>query len=130
MEGVRVVNKGPGKDRWILSAKKVDISADNKSSRLQGVTITLPEYDMDVTSDTGVFDIEGRNLTLAGNIEARGKGFSLKTDSVELNSESNELSSDDKVVLEGNNFRVEGDGFHTTGEKKVMIDRNVKATFF
>jgi LPS export ABC transporter protein LptC len=130
MEDVRVINRGSGKDRWILSAKKVDIAADSRSTKLHAVSIAIPEYEMEVTSDEGLFDIDSRNLTLLGNIEARTDDYALKTNSILLESQTNELSSDDRVILEGSNFRVEGDGFHANGEKKVTIENNVKATFF
>jgi LPS export ABC transporter protein LptC len=130
MEDVRVANRGLGKVRWVLNAKRVVIEPGGKSSQLQNVSINIPEQKMDVTSDTGLFDLERRNLTLAGNVEATTRGYVLRTESVLLNSDTNAVSSEDRVVLEGNKFKIEGDGFHTNGEKKVTIDDNVRATFF
>jgi LPS export ABC transporter protein LptC len=130
MEDIRVVNKGTGRDRWTLDAQKVEIPPDGKASRLSRVTIILPAHEMDVKSEAGIYDLESRDLTLTGNIEARTDDYVLMTDSVHLKSKTGELTSPDRVVLEGSSFRIEGDGFHTNGGKKVTFKNNVKATFF
>jgi LPS export ABC transporter protein LptC len=130
MEDIRVVNKGTGRDNWTLDAQKVEIPPDGKASRLSLVTITLPEHQMDVKSEAGIYDLESRDLTLTGNIEAKTDNYVLMTDSIHLKSKTGELTSPDRVVLEGSSFRIEGDGFHTNGSKKVTFNRNVKATFF
>jgi LPS export ABC transporter protein LptC len=130
MEDIRVVNRGTGRDRWTLDAQKVEIPPDGKASRLSRVTITLPDHKMDVKSETGVYDLGSRDLTLSGNIEARTEDYVLMTDSIHLKSKTGELTSTDRVVIEGSSFRIEGDGFHTNGGKKVTLKSNVKATFF
>jgi LPS export ABC transporter protein LptC len=125
-----VVNRGTGRDRWTLDAQKVEIYPDGKASRLSRVTITLPEHQMDVESETGVYDLGSRDLTLSGNIEARTEDYVLMTDSIHLKSKTGELTSPGRVVIKGSSFRIEGDGFHTNGGKKVTLKSNVKATFF
>lgn len=130
MEDIRVVNRGAGSDRWTLEAQKVEIPTNGKASSLTSVQITLPEHEMDVKSEAGIYDLESRDLTLTGNIEARTDYFVLTTDSIHFKSETGELTSRDRVVLKGSSFRIEGDGLYANGDKKVTLKSNVKATFF
>lgn len=130
MEDIRVVNRGAGSDRWTLEARKVEIPTDGKVSRLAGVQITLPGHEMEVKSEAGIYDLDSRDLTLTGNIEARTNHFVLTTDSIHFKSETGELTSPDRVVLKGSSFRIEGDGLYANSDKTVILKNNVKATFF
>ncbi len=129
MEDVIVVNRDSGKHRWTLNAEKVQIPPDGKSSRLNFVTIDLPEHGMKVESDSGLYDLGNRNLTLTGNIKARTDDYLIRTDSIHLESSTGELSTPDLVVLEGRNFTIQGEGFKANSDKKVTFKNNVKAMF-
>jgi LPS export ABC transporter protein LptC len=130
MEDVTVVNKGAGKHRWTLNAEEVQIPSSGKSSRMNFVTIDLPEHGMQVESDSGLYDLGNRNLTLTGNIEAKTDDYLIRTDSMHLDPRTGELSTPDLVVLEGRNFSIQGEGFKANSDKKVTFKNNVKAMFF
>lgn len=130
MEDVRVVNRGAGSDRWTLEAHKVEIPTDGRASKLISVQITLPEHEMDVKSEAGIYDLESKDLTLTGNIVARTDDYVLWTESINFKPETGELASPDSVVLKGSNFRIEGDGLYADSDKKVTLKSNVKAIFF
>lgn len=130
MEDVKVLNMESGKHRWTLNAQKVLIPPGGEPSRLIAVSIDLPEHGVRVDSESGLFDIETRNLTLSGNIVARTEDYTINTDSIHIKTGSGDLSSPDKVVLEGQHFRIEGEGFEANSNKIISFKNNVHATFF
>lgn len=130
MEQVRVLNREAGRHRWTLLAQQVLIASDGKLSRLNDVSIDLPEHGMKVSSDAGVYDLDSRDLTLEGNIVAWTEDYTISTKSIHIETASGNISSPDKVVLEGEMFRIEGEGFDAASDRVITLKNNVKATFF
>lgn len=130
MEDVRVVNRKSGAHQWTLNALEVLIPTGGEPSRLSDVSVELPEQGMRVVSDSGLYDFQTRNLVLLGNIRARTDDYIIKMDSIYVESEKGELSSPDKVIIESETFRIEGQGFVANSNRKVVFNKNVKATIF
>jgi len=130
LEDVRVVNKRSGEPQWTLLTKRAVLAEDGGAARMEDVTVEIPDEGMTVTADSGVYDVDNRDLSLAGNIRAVTSGYTITTSSMSLSSAKGELATDDRVVLEGDGFRIEGDGLRTGEQRTVRLRKNVKAIFF
>jgi LPS export ABC transporter protein LptC len=130
LEGVRVVNQRSGKLQWSFATDKAVISEDGATARMQAVTITIPGRGMTVEADSGAYDIDTRDVTLAGNVRARTEDYVIETGSVSLRTDEGVLFTDDTVVLEGKGFRIEGRGLRADQDQRVRLLGDVNAVFF
>jgi LPS export ABC transporter protein LptC len=129
MEDVRIINMKPGQKQWEINTLRVDISDDGTLALMKTVTIDLPAEGMKVASNAGTYNIETRDLSLKGDIEATAEDYVIRTDHIDINSQDAEIYTDGKVVIEGKNFSVSGYGLRAF-QQKVWIERDVKAIFF
>lgn len=129
MEDVRVDNMEEGRLLWSLRSQRTAISDAGDAAKLQSVTVRLPEHDMTVTADTGVYDIIGSGLELEGNIEADAVDYKIITGRVTLDSESGEVRSEERVLIEGRRFKIIGKGLRALNSE-VRLLGEVRAEFF
>jgi LPS export ABC transporter protein LptC len=129
MQDVRIVNKKTGQRQWELSTRRVDISDNGTLARMRTVTIDLPGEGMEVVADTGLYNIDTRDLSLEGNIEARTDDYVIRAGHIDLSSKTGEIHTDDKVVIEGKNFTVSGYGLKAL-QHKIWLKKDVEAIFF
>jgi LPS export ABC transporter protein LptC len=130
LEGVTVVNQRSGKLQWSFTTDRAVISEDGAAASMQAVTINIPATGMTVKADSGVYDIDTRDVALTGNITAQAEDYVLRTGSVSLRTDEGVLSTDDRVVLEGEGFRIEGQGLRADQKQRVRLLRDVNAVFF
>lgn len=130
LEDITVLNQRTGKLQWSLTTDKAVISRDGDKARMQAVTMNIPGRGMTVDADSGVYDMDTRDVTLTGNVRARTEDFVIKAALVRLRPDEGELSADDRVVLEGEGFMIEGNGLEANTKQKVRLLRDVKAVFY
>lgn len=130
LEDVRVVNTHAGERRWTLLTKRASIAEGGETARMEEVTVELPEEEMTVTADSGLYHVSSRDLTLDGNIRAVTPDYTITTSSMSLSSGKAEITADDRVVLESDGFRIEGYGLRAEERRAVRLERDVKAVFF
>ena len=114
MEGLRVANKENGAMAWMLESAVAALSEDGKTANLKDVTLNLPEKNMDVRSNSGIYEIEKEALSLSGGVTAKTPEYTVTTDSVRLK-EGRELVTDERVVIEGKGIKIEGKGLRAKG---------------
>lgn len=130
MEQVGVISKKDGEHLWSLNTKKAAFSEDGKTAGMEGVTLYIPAEGMTVNADSGLYDIENRDLQLRGNVRAVAEDFTIKTESIGIWSDAGELSTDDRVSVESQKFNIEGTGLRAGQRHKVRLLREIKAVFF
>jgi LPS export ABC transporter protein LptC len=129
MEDVVVTNKREGVSQWAVSTRKAWLSEDGKSARMDSVTVVIPDREMTIVADSGIYNMETMDLTLSGNINAATDDYTIKADSAELSGDRDEISSDGMVVVEGKGFRVEGTGLRAGSENGARLLGDVRAEF-
>ena len=114
MEGLRVVNKENGVTTWMLESAEAALSEDGKTANLKDVVVNLPEKNMDVRSNSGIYEIEKEGLSLSGDVTAKTPEYTVTTDFVRLK-EGRELVTDERVVIEGKGIKIEGKELRAKG---------------
>jgi LPS export ABC transporter protein LptC len=130
LEDVKVVNKRTGHQQWTLLTRRAVISDRGDTARIEDVTVRLPAEGMVVQAESGVYGMDSRELTLSGEIRALADGYVIRTGSIRLDAEKGLITTDDEVVLEGDGFRIEGRGLRAEQDRKVRLEKDVKAVFF
>ena len=131
IEGLKMVHKNNGHPDWTLSAKEADLHEAENLAYLNGVQITLEGKDMAVFADKGTFNMATKNLSIDGNITAKGNSFSITAEHADLDSEAGTIKSESAVKLDGKKMKIEGKGILINNkERKVRVLKDVKATFY
>lgn len=128
MDNVSITQKKDGMVKWLLSSQKAIFLNDN-DVKLVALKITFPEKELTLTSDSGLYDIEKRNLKIESNIKASTKDYDIVASTLFWDASRNELLSDQKVRIIGKRFHVEGDNLTATTDA-AKLNTNVKATFY
>lgn len=130
LEDVKVVNTRTGHQQWTLLTKRAVLSDRGDAASMQEVTVRLPAEGMVVEAERGVYNMDSRDLTLSGRIRALAAGYVIRTGSIRLDADKGQITTADEVVLEGDGFRIEGRGLHAEQDRKVRLERDVKAVFY
>lgn len=128
MEGVSITQRKEGRVKWILNAEKAVFLTAN-DVELDKLKIVFPEKELTLTSSSGMYDIEKRNLKIDGNINASTKDYDIVANTLFWDSSKNEIFSDKKVQIMGKKFFAEGDTLTATADK-ATLNKNVRAVFY
>ncbi len=127
MEDVTITQKREGQLKWRLNAQKA-FFLNTSDVKLAGLQIEFPEKGLTLTSESGMYDIEKRNLKIDGPVNASTKDYDIRATALFWDSSKNEITSNEKVTIVGKRFTVEGDSLAATSDK-AMLRNNVKAVF-
>lgn len=130
MEGVRIVNKKDGVASSIISARKANFSSDESMVRMASVNIEIKKEGAVLNADSGLYNMNTRDLHLQDNIVIHMKDSTITTESLSWNPAVQKLSSSGRILMQGDKFRIEGEGLTATEDDKVTLSRDVKAIFF
>jgi LPS export ABC transporter protein LptC len=127
MEDVDIVQKKGGETSFTVNAKKA-VFVTASDVQLTALTIFFPEKDMTLTSESGLYNTESRDLKIEGNIKASTTDYDILTTKLRWDAAKNQLFSDDKVTIVGKRFYVEGEDLTATNDL-ATLHKNVKAVF-
>ena len=129
MENVVIIQKKAGELRLEVKAEKAIFETET-DVKLIALNAYYPEKALTLTSETGHYNTDSRNLVIEGNIKAQTKGFDIVTNKLYWDGAKAELLSENKVVIVGKNkgIYIEGDKL-TAHENKATLRHNVKAIF-
>ncbi len=128
MSEVTITQKKEGVVNWILKSEKA-LFLNSKDIKLDGLEMMFPQKDLVLTSNSGFYDTETKNLKIDGDIKASSKNYEIVTAKLFWDSANNRLVSDAKVRINGKSFFVEGDNMTATTDR-AKLDSNVKAVFY
>lgn len=128
MDDVTIVQKKEGSVKWTLNAKKA-VFLNRDQVRLSGVTVTLPDKGLTLATDEGTYNLESKDLEIAGTVTASTSDYDIVARSLRWDAATNELSSDQKVSIKGKKFLVEGESLVSTADR-AKLSNNVKAVFY
>jgi LPS export ABC transporter protein LptC len=129
MEDVGIVQKKGGATSFTLSAQRA-VFVTGQDVQLTALRIFFPAKDLTLTSDSGTYNTESKDLKIEGNIKAATKDYDILTRKLRWDATKNELFSDNKVTIVGKSrkFYVEGEDLTATGDT-ATLHKNVKAVF-
>jgi LPS export ABC transporter protein LptC len=130
IEGLKIVNRSKGDTTWTIVAKRADFTKDERKARMNSIVIDIKKENLILNADSGIFDIETRDIKLEDNIILKAKGYEVALKNLSWNPSKSLLSSDQKIVLKGNRFSIEGEGLSATEEQKLSLHKNVRAIFY
>ena len=127
MEDVSIIQKKGGLTRFIVDAQKA-VFMTASDVQLTTLKIFFPEKELTLTSETGLYNTESKDLKIEGNIKAVTKDYDILTQKLHWDPMKNLLLSDDKVMIVGKKFYVEGESLTATTDT-ATLHKNVKAVF-
>lgn len=127
MEDITITHKRDGGLKWKLDARNA-VFVNEHEVRLSGITVRLPAKGLTLTSDTGTYRMDEKDLIIDGSVKASTETYDIVAGSLQWDGDKNELYSDRKVTIVGKTFVVEGEGLVATTDK-VTLNRNVKVLF-
>jgi LPS export ABC transporter protein LptC len=129
MENVVIVQKKAGETRLEVKADKAIFETET-NVKLLAVNAYYPEKELTLTSETGNFNTETKDLVIEGDIKAQTKGFDIVTNKLYWDGKKAELLSEDKVVIVGKErgIYIEGDKL-SAHDNKATLRNHVKAIF-
>jgi LPS export ABC transporter protein LptC len=132
MRGFHLTHKESGKIKWELIAEKATFPEGNKDVILKDLTMRMyHEREFTVRGDSGIYNIQKKNLTINKSIEIDIEGAQLTTDSLTWNSERGVITTKDSIKFKGKNFLIEGTGLTAKiKDQQIRIHKNVKGIFY
>lgn len=127
MEDVSIVYKDNGAVKWQLHAGRADFVGKSDID-LKNITISLPERGLTLTSGGGTYNMETRDFSIAGDINAISKDYEIRASSLRWDASRNNLVSDKRVSISGRHFTIEGQGL-TASPETAKLKENVRAVF-
>ncbi len=111
MKEVRLTEIQDGDKKWVLKADNADYVRDKDRIVLSRVWVEI--YGLEggtllITGDTGFIGIKSRDLTLTGNVQAKGPNYTFSSDEVHYNPQTRILTAPGPVRLESPRVFVEG----------------------
>ena len=130
IEGLKIVNRKNGADLWIMTARKADFTKDEVLAKMDSVSMDFSKEGAVLNADTGTYNLNSKDLLLEKNVTIKTKDSVIHAKSLAWNASQGTLTTDSRILMEGTKCTIEGDGLAATGDSKVTLMRNVKATFF
>ncbi len=127
METVSIIQKMEGATNFTLSAQKA-VFMTAQDVKLTALTISFPAKDLILTSESGTYNTESKDLKIEGNIKAVTKDYDILTNTLHWDAAKNELFSNDKVTIVNKQYYVEGEQLTASGDT-ATLHKNVKAVF-
>lgn len=129
MEDVSIIQKKGGGTSFVVNARKA-VFVTASDVELTALNIIIPEKQLTLTSDSGHYNTDSRDVKIEGNIKAVTDDYDIVTKTLRWDAAKNELFSDDKVTIVGKkkSFYVEGDQLTATSGT-ATLHKNVKAVF-
>ena len=111
MQEILLTEIQEGDKKWVLKAANADYVRDKDRIVLSRVWVEI--YGLEggtliITGDTGFIGIKTRDLTLTGNVQAKGPNYTFTSDEVHYNPQTRILSAPGPVRLESPRVVVEG----------------------
>lgn len=129
-EGLKIVNKKNGITDWVILAKRADLTSDGKEALLTGVEMKLESQGMTVKAEKGLYNMETRQISVVGVLQASNNNFVLTTSQAHIDGNKGNFDTAGDVRIEGRKFELEGKGMQAENNNhKVRILKDVKATF-
>jgi len=130
IEGLKIVSKKNGIDSWVLTARRADFTTDETLARMNSVAMDIKKEGVLVNAESGIYNMNTKVLSLENNVILRTKDSVIHTNNLLWNPSAGVLTSTGKVEMEGRKFRLEGEELSATEDSKVMLMKDVRATFF
>jgi len=92
--------KKEGATSFTLNAQKA-VFMTARNVQLTVLKIFFPAKDLILTSESGTYNTETKDLNIEGNIKAATKDYDILTKKLRWDATKNELFSDDKVTIVG-----------------------------
>jgi LPS export ABC transporter protein LptC len=127
MEDVSIIQKKGGVTSFVVNAEKAVFMTAN-DVKLTTLKLFFPEKELTITSETGLYNTESKDLKIEGNIKAVTKDYDIVTTKLHWDATKNLLLSDDKVTIVGKKFYVEGESLTATTDT-ATLHKNIKAVF-
>jgi LPS export ABC transporter protein LptC len=127
MEDVSIIQKKGGVTSFVVNAQKAVFMTAN-DVKLTTLKLFFPEKELTITSETGLYNTESKDLKIEGNIKAVTKDYDIVTTKLHWDATKNLLLSDDKVTIVGKKFYVEGESLTATTDT-ATLHKNIKAVF-
>ena len=127
MEDVSISQKKGGVTSFTVSAQKA-VFLTATEVKLTALKVFFPEKSLTLTSDSGSYNTESKDIRIEGNIKASTKDYDIITTRLHWDPAKNVLLSDDRVRIVGKKFYLEGDGLTATTDA-ATLHKNVKAVF-
>jgi LPS export ABC transporter protein LptC len=127
MDNVSIIQRKEGAIKLALSAEKA-IFVTNHDIELNKLSMEFPEKGLILNANSGIYNIETKNLKIDGTINARTKDYQVIADTILWDSTKNEIVSNKKIKIIGKKFFAEGDSLEATADR-ATLKRNVKAIF-
>ncbi len=111
MREIRLTEIQDGEKKWVLKADNADYLKEKERILLTRVWVEI--YDpqggvITITGDTGFISIKTRDLTLAGNVQAKSADYIFSSNEVAYDPRTRLLTAPGPVKLEGPRMIVEG----------------------
>ncbi|MDA8082140.1 MAG: LPS export ABC transporter periplasmic protein LptC [Nitrospiraceae bacterium] len=130
LEGVRIIQKKDGKEIWVVTARRADITGNGDRANLSDIEVKVREKGATITADKGLYDMKEKKLTITGPVTARDKDYTITARDVEFDNATGALKTDKDVRMEGKKFVLTGTGLLAdNNEQKIRILKNVTATY-
>jgi len=111
MQEILLTEIQEGDKKWVLKAARADYVRDKDRIVLTRVWVEIYGLEggtMTITGDTGFIGMKSRDLTLSGNVQAKGPNYTFVSDEVHYNPQTRILSAPGPVRLESPRVSVEG----------------------
>jgi LPS export ABC transporter protein LptC len=132
MQGLHITHKTGGRIKWELTAKDANFPSGNKEVIIRSLKLKIyNDPEIYLTGGSGIYKIEGENLTINKPVEINIRDAKFTTDSLTWDSGSELITTKDNIRFTGKNFLIEGEGLVAkTKEQKMKILSNVKGIFY
>lgn len=127
-EDVRYIRNSDDEVRWILEARMARLYQDRNTMNLEGIILYFfPKGDdqVKIVADAGIYDIDGGELSLDGNVEVHSAdGQTLTSSTLHFNQGKDLIWTDDSVLITGHGIEMKGDGLeYNLKQGKLTVTR-------
>ena len=132
MHNLHIAHRENDTVKWELSALEAVFPIGGKEIFLKslGLKINQPS-EIYLASEGGVYEIEGKNVTLNNAVELKVRDAIFTTDTLKWNSTDELITTEDNVKFSSKSFLIEGTGLAAkTEQQRIRILKNVKAVFY
>lgn len=128
LEDIDIIHNVSGVIKWKLISKKAYFINDSVI-KLSVVHMIFPDDGFSIKSDTGLYNLEIKDMVFEGNIKVASKNYDILTDKLLFNYSQKKLFSDEDVQIIGKRFIIKGRGLIVDADKAIL-NKNVRATFY
>ncbi len=122
-----------GIKEWTIDASSAKLLRDKNKAVLEDVSIIFFMKDLQkiyLSSKHGILNTKTHDMTFSDNVNAKYKGYTLKTDTLHYDEKRHIIYSTDKVRIKNPDSIIDGDSLLIDLNKdKILVKGNVKGVF-